>query len=153
MAVHDRSDADELLALGLARGLTLITAAQAAGVSESTARRRNKSPKFRKKVQRIRSRIVDESVGLLAECAVAAVSELKKLLAHPMANIRLRACVAILGHLDGCERSRMEDERVELEEKYRELFKRIESMVGDGRTDGERPPFVPLRQELKRSEG
>jgi len=58
--------ADLALQVALARGLSVGEAAQAAGVSESTVRRRRRNPEFRAQVQRRTEQLAAELVKLTA---------------------------------------------------------------------------------------
>jgi hypothetical protein len=100
MAARGRSDADESLALGLARGLRIVDAATAASVSERTARRRMDDPAFRRRVIDLRAGMVERTVGSLAEAATEAVTTLRELLGKdtPPA-VRRSAAATILSEL------------------------------------------------------
>ncbi len=91
-----RSASDEVLALGLARGLTLAEAAEAAGVSERTASRRNTEPAFQALVGQLRSRLVDTAVGQLAEGMADAAQTLRALLKAESESVRLGAARVLL---------------------------------------------------------
>ncbi len=63
MAGRGRHSADDRLAAGLARGLTIRDAAAAAKVSERTAHRRNKDPRFRERVSELRREMLSAAAG------------------------------------------------------------------------------------------
>src|SRR5262249_40155128 len=100
MADNDSStnpSADDLLALNLAGGMQIAHAANAAGVSESTAYRRKREPAFQAKVNQLRNGLVEVALGRLLSAATAAADELNALCAtHPDGNVRLRAATKII---------------------------------------------------------
>ncbi len=95
MAGFRRRD-DTALVAGLARGLTLRDAAQAAGVSERTAYRRAADAGFRQQVGRMRADLLAQAVGCLADAATAAVATLRALREAEADSVRLGAARAIL---------------------------------------------------------
>lgn len=91
-----RSACDEVLALGLARGLTLAEAATAAGVSERTASRRIAEPEFIARVGQMRSRLIETALGQLADGMAEAAQTLRALLKASNEAIRLGAAKSLL---------------------------------------------------------
>src|SRR5262245_44873865 len=63
VAHRGRAEADEVLALGLASGLTIQAAAQHSAVARRTARRRLTDPAFRARVNALRAALVDQAPG------------------------------------------------------------------------------------------
>jgi transposase len=68
-----RKNADLALAAALAAGQKIEDAAAQAGVSASTAYRRLRSPPFRQRVDELRGRMVEATVGRLADLGAEAV--------------------------------------------------------------------------------
>jgi hypothetical protein len=81
VAGSGRKNADEALALALAAGQTLRSAAEAAGVSERTATRRSGDPAFRRRVGELRADMVARSLGRMADGMSDAADVLRELLA------------------------------------------------------------------------
>ncbi len=86
-----RSAADEALALGLARGLTLVEAATAAHVSERTASRRVADPAFQSRVTELRGQMVTTALGLLADALADAAATMRALLRAKSETVKLSA--------------------------------------------------------------
>jgi hypothetical protein len=82
---------DEALLLGLASGLSVPLAAQAAGLSERTAYRRLEDPAFRARVEEMRDEMVSRTIGRLVALGELTVSALESLLGSPDPTIRLGA--------------------------------------------------------------
>jgi hypothetical protein len=97
MAGSGRSQADAVLAGHLAAGLPFAQAAQKAGVSERTARRRLKVPAFRKQVEELKSEAVGRAVSILGRTMSSAAVELAKLLKSADEKTRLQAAKEIIG--------------------------------------------------------
>jgi hypothetical protein len=95
MSPKQRHRRDDMLVLALARGETLATAAQLAGVSERTCNRRLQSPEFRRKVQQARSQLVDAAAGKISNTLDVAADCLKNLLGSASDAIRLSAARAL----------------------------------------------------------
>lgn len=106
----------KLLALHLAAGKPIVDAAREAGVSESTAHRLLRTPRFVARVRRVQGQTRNRVVGRLTDACTAAVDTLLALLADDQPpNARLGAARAILEHA-----GRM-TETVELECRIGEL--------------------------------
>jgi len=87
--------ADELLLKALACGSSVESAAQAAGVSVSTVRRRLRTAAFRKKLQALKADITERAAALLAAASGEEAKTLVSLLKDPApAAVRLRAALA-----------------------------------------------------------
>src|SRR3954447_183554 len=83
------------VALGVARGLSLASAAREASVPESTARRWAADPDFPRRVARLRGEILSQSVGILALLMTKAAVKLGKLIDDPDSEVSLKACRAV----------------------------------------------------------
>jgi hypothetical protein len=101
MAGRGRKDADEVLALEIARGATIKAAAEKAGVSERTANRRQATPEFRKLVRALRSKMIDRATGMLGAFLPAAVAGMVKLTESPNEGIRLGALRSLIDYARG----------------------------------------------------
>ncbi len=86
-----RTRADDLLALALARGLTLAEAAAEAKVSERTAQRRLADPAFAALVIELRGRMVEGALGQLADSLAEAATTMRALLKGKSESVRLGA--------------------------------------------------------------
>ena len=97
MAQRGRRSADESLLMALACGATIESAARNAGVSQATVYRRLRDPQFCRRLQQIRSDMVQRTAGMLTAAAGEAVKTLLSLQdpAAPAA-VRLGAARAIL---------------------------------------------------------
>jgi hypothetical protein len=82
---------DDALAKGLAMGLGVPQAAQAAGLSERTAYRRLEDPAFRRRVDEQRAALVGETTGALAALGQRAAATLGELLRSDDKKVRLGA--------------------------------------------------------------
>jgi phage terminase small subunit len=91
-----RKAADELLALELAKGRTVVDAAIAAGVSEKTARRRLVDLGFQARVSELRQKMVTSALGKLTATLGAAVDGLGGLLKAESESVRLGASKAVV---------------------------------------------------------
>jgi len=96
MAEKTGQNREITLVLGLARGLSVRAAATASGYSERQAHRKVADPEFRRKVSEMRTRLVDQAVGLLTDANVAAVETLRSLLDGEPASVRLSAAKAVV---------------------------------------------------------
>lgn len=96
MEKSGRKAADERLAFELAAGRTLKEAAAAAGVSASTADRRQRDPEFRKRVAEIRTAMITDATGRLSAGMTKAADVLVKLLGHKNADTRRHAAVKLI---------------------------------------------------------
>ena len=115
----DRKHADTRLAVELASGKTVETAAEAAGLSVRTAFRRLRDPAFAQQVREARAAFVDRAVGKLADASTKAVDTLVQLLDCDTDTVKLGACRAIL------ELGNRLRESVELEQRISELETRV----------------------------
>jgi hypothetical protein len=104
---RSRANADDVLALNLARGATVAEAAAAAGVSVRTVHRRLSDPGFVKEVSRLRGRMVTEAAGRLADALSEAGTVLRLLVRSDNERTALAACQALL---DNALRVRQADE-------------------------------------------
>jgi hypothetical protein len=92
-----RRDVGDLLAAKLAFGTSLRRAAAELGVSEVTAQRRLRDPRFREKVQEIRRRAVDDAVGQMVAAMTAAVTKLRNLIENgERETTQLRAALGLI---------------------------------------------------------
>jgi AcrR family transcriptional regulator len=90
-------DVADLLATKLAFGTSLRQAAEELGVSEATARRRFKDPRFRERVQEIRRRAVDDAIGQMVAAMTAAVTKLRNLIENgERESTQLRAALGLI---------------------------------------------------------
>jgi hypothetical protein len=90
----------ESLALAIASGSTIKDAAALVGCSERSAYRHSATPKFRQRVNELRSEITCQAVGRLTQAASQAADTLVSLLdASQEPNVRLNASKAILANL------------------------------------------------------
>jgi hypothetical protein len=99
MAETRRKHDPAALALAVARGATVRGAAKALSIPERSAYRMATGADFRAEVTRLRSEVVDRTVGRLAARGAAAVAALGKLLKDGNATVRLRAATSILESL------------------------------------------------------
>jgi hypothetical protein len=116
-----RTRADEVLAAELARGATVVEASTTAGISEATAYRRLQQKDFQTRVSELRSQMVRNASGRLADGMVHAALVLRRLLGSKTETVQLRAATAVL------EQAVRIAELTELQEKVAELqeaFKR-----------------------------
>lgn len=81
MARTKKPTADHQLLLALACGASVENAARQCGLSESTARRRLKTPEFAKELQEIRAGMVERTSATLTAVGAEAVKALVSLLA------------------------------------------------------------------------
>ena len=97
MADRFRKKADDALLLALACGATVEKAAQQVGLSERTVYRRLREPDFRRRLQAVRTDMVQRSAGMLTAAAMEAVKTLLALQgASTPAAVRLGAARAVL---------------------------------------------------------
>jgi hypothetical protein len=122
MAGTGRHNADEALLLTLACGATAEAAAQKAGVSLRTVRRRLAQPAFRQRLQQVRGDMVQRTAGALTAAATEAVRTLLELQKPPNPPaVRLAAARAVL------DLGLKLREAAELEERLAELERRLEA--------------------------
>ncbi len=117
----DRHSADDILIISLASGQTIPVAAKLADVSESTVARRLRSSRFRRRLQRMRTRVIETALGRLAGNMTAAADRLRVLVDDPDPRVALGAARSILALAGGL--SRAVDERQGIEA--------IEDALGD----------------------
>lgn len=86
----------ERLAAMIAAGRSIKAAAAEIEIGERTAHSWLADPRYRTFVAELRGRMMDESVGRLAEATSEAVGTLKALLNDGSSNVRLRAATSIL---------------------------------------------------------
>ncbi|SRR5579884_3864613 len=96
MAAGGRKNADGVLALALAGGLTVEAAAGRAGVGERTAYRRLADPAFCVRVTELRSEMVERALGKMADGMGEAADTLRQLLGAKAESVRLAAARSIL---------------------------------------------------------
>jgi len=107
-----RHAADELLAAAIACGVRIEQAAEKAGLSESTARRRTREDSFRQRVAELRREMIDRALGQASEAMLDAVIQLRLLcrtgqseaIRLSAANSLLDRAIAIRQHVDYEER-------------------------------------------------
>lgn len=88
---------DDRLLLALACGATVESAARTAGVSEATAYRRLRDPKFKKRLDELRGDLVQRTAGMLTAAGGEGVKTLLALLKEATpAAVRLGAARAVL---------------------------------------------------------
>ena len=97
MTANGRQNADTVLVASLAAGQTYAAAAEAAGVSERTARRRMSDPSFIRRVDAGRVEIVSAAVNRAVDAAVEAVDTMIELMRGAESeSVRLRAASGVL---------------------------------------------------------
>jgi hypothetical protein len=96
MAAKQGQTRDDVLAMSLARGVSIRASARQAGVSPRTAHRRLADRAFVERVEQFRRATLDECIGILTSSNVAAARTLRKLLTDQTAGVRLSAAKAIL---------------------------------------------------------
>lgn len=110
MTANGRHNADTLLVSNLAVGHTYAAAAEAAGVSERTARRRMNDPIFRFQVEEARAEMLTRAVELASEAAVDAVGTLTRLMQSGRSEpVQLRAATTVLEFVGSRSGDRMSD--------------------------------------------
>jgi DeoR/GlpR family transcriptional regulator of sugar metabolism len=96
MTGFDTSEKKVALALALASGLSIAAAAQQAGVSESTVRRRLARPAFRRLVARLRGQMLEAALGRMAENMTRAADKVARLIDSDNEAIALRAARTLM---------------------------------------------------------
>jgi hypothetical protein len=92
-----RRDVGDILAARLAFGQSLRAAAAELNISEVTAQRRLRDPRFRERVQEIRRRAVDSAIGSMVEAMTLAVSKLRNLIENAeRESTQLRAALGLI---------------------------------------------------------
>jgi hypothetical protein len=93
---ENRGEGEDALAVALASGQTLRSAAAPAGMGERTATRRWADATFRRHVARLRTDMVGRARGRVADGMSEAADVLRQLLTAESESVRLRAAVALL---------------------------------------------------------
>lgn len=93
---RQRKQAAGVAALALATGMTVRAAARKAKIGERTLYSWCRLPSFKRLVQEIRGRLVQESIGRLSRDMSAASDVLRKLLKSKAEATRLKAATAII---------------------------------------------------------
>jgi transposase-like protein len=96
MTAFDSPEKKATLALALASGMTVVAAAEQAGVSESTVHRKLKQPAFRRLVARLRGQMLDAALGRLAENMTRAADKVARLLDSADEAVALRAARTLM---------------------------------------------------------
>ena len=124
MAGNGRKNADAL-ALALAAGDSVPDAAAKAGMGERTAYRRLADPAFRQRIQTLRSEMIGQALGRMANGMTEAADVLRALLKADAETVRLGAARSLL---DLGVKLR---DAVVLQEKVKELETILEQVRGD----------------------
>lgn len=95
-AINGKRKDELVLLLALARGETTAAAARQAGFAERTAHRRLQDRAFMKQVRELRSQMLDQAVGRLADATCNAIETLRLLLDADSEMARLGAARVIL---------------------------------------------------------
>lgn len=96
MADNGRPSGDDDLILALAAGVSVIEAAERAGVGERTVYRRLADAEFRRAVSEARGRLFDAALGKLASIASKAAGTLERLMESDKPTVALGAAKAAL---------------------------------------------------------
>jgi hypothetical protein len=96
MAHRGRRNVDESLALAVASGQTLRSAAASVGVAERTATRRWADAAFRRRVGELRGEMTSRAAGRLVEGMVAAADRLRQLVDATDERVALAAAKELL---------------------------------------------------------
>ena len=97
MPQQGRRNADDVLLMTLACGATAEAAAQKAGVSRATVQRRLLDPRFRARLQEVRSDMVARAAGALTAASTEAIKTLLALQQSTIPHaVRLGAARSIL---------------------------------------------------------
>jgi hypothetical protein len=83
-------------ALAIAAGSTIVEAAERAGISERTVRRRLDDPDYRMEISNLRSKLLDAAVGKLVAATTEAAATMRALLEADSEHVRLGAAKGIL---------------------------------------------------------
>jgi hypothetical protein len=105
----------EALAQLVASGESVSSAASTVGCANSTAYRISADPRFRQRVDELRTESVRQALGCLSAAATAAVATMVSLLECEDESVRLRAATAIL------DRFAKLSESVDLRERIEKL--------------------------------
>jgi hypothetical protein len=98
MPVKRRKGADEVLIQALACGATQKSAAEKAGISESTVARRLRDPAFQERLDATRADMVQRTASALTAASMEAVKGLLELMRSDDERVRLGAIRTILEH-------------------------------------------------------
>jgi hypothetical protein len=96
MNAFARRKGDFVLLTALASGQTVRDAAQAAGLAESTVRRRLADTDFARRVSQARMELLGQALGRLAEGMTAAADTLVALLGHGSGTVKLGAARSVI---------------------------------------------------------
>jgi hypothetical protein len=96
MAAFDRFEKDVIWAMALASGATQAVAAEQAGTSPRTIRRKLARPEFRQLVADLRAELIGQALGRMANNMTRAADSLGALLDSEDERVRLRTCRALL---------------------------------------------------------
>lgn len=127
MVRHGRKRADDLLALGIARGLPIKDAAAGAALSERSAYRRASSAEFQDRVRALRGEMLASAVSAITATLGQATDTLSALLTAQSESVRLGAARTIL------EMGLKLREHADLERRLRELEERADEKDDDPR--------------------
>lgn len=107
----------ERLAVAVAGGQSVRAAALELEIAERSAYRESCKPEFRQRVSEIRTELVTQALGSLAETTTAAASRLSRLVQSDDEAIALRACTVVLDRFSKLNDSIDIRERLEQLEK------------------------------------
>jgi hypothetical protein len=128
MSDNRRQAADERLALELAGGATLKTAAESARVSIRTATRRRAEPAFRKRELELRGEMVNQALSRLANASAAAAAVVTRvMLEAEESETRLKAARTLLELLVKVR------EHTQIDARLADFERRLEFMKDRGR--------------------
>ena len=96
MAGRGKHNADLVLVLALASGLTNRQAAERAGISERTVARRLADPEFQRQISEAKAATLSQTVAQLTAAGLAAVTTLVRLLDADSESAQLGAARSIL---------------------------------------------------------
>lgn len=83
-------------ALAISSGSTIVEAAERAGISERTVRRRLDNPDYKVEISRLRGKLLDAAVGKLVAATTDAAATMQALLEADSEHVRLGAAKGIL---------------------------------------------------------
>jgi hypothetical protein len=118
-----------LLALAVASGSTVRSAAVRLGISERTAKRWGATARFKKKVESLRAELLSTTVGRLASESIEAVETLGRIMRDPLSadTLKMSCAKAILDKLP------LLHEHFELSARVKALESRAEETRGSDR--------------------
>jgi hypothetical protein len=117
MAGSGRQNADPILIAALLSGATIVDAAERAGVSEQTARRRLRNLEFRARLNAAGDDLVAAAARAIADANGEAVSALRDLLRDGPPAVRLGAARTILEFTPRFRAAHDHEERLALAER------------------------------------